>query len=65
MNNMILSNKDLKKLNYNIFNRNLFLKNNKYIHYLSTKKKSILYVDSLLNKSTIFNENKGKRGIYR
>ena len=59
---MILFNQDLKKLNYNVFNRNLFLKNNKYIHYFSTKS---IFIDSLLNKSTILNENKGKSGIYR
>lgn len=63
---MILYNtKYVKNLNYNYFNTNFLLVNKKYTHSLSNNKKSILYINSLLNKSEIFIENKGKTGVYR
>jgi hypothetical protein len=34
--------------------------NKKYIHFLCNNQGSILYIDSLLNKSNILIENKGK-----
>lgn len=62
---MILYNTKYKYLNYNNFNSDLFIGNKKYTHFLCNNKRSILYIDSLLNKSNILIENKGKSGIYR
>jgi hypothetical protein len=57
---IINNSKHINNLNYN----NFLLVNKKNTHSFS-KKKSIIYINSLLNKFNILKENKDKSGIYR
>lgn len=64
---MIYLFKHIKNLNSNYYKSKFFLcvgRKKKYYHTLS-KNMSIIYLDSLFNKSNILKENKDKSGIYR
>ena len=62
---MVYQIKHVKNSNYKYHKSNfLFKQHKKYFHTLSINK-SILYLDSLYNKSKILKENKDRSGIYR